>query len=123
YDSQATLALACQFTLQGIPCVYYGTEQGLSGHGDRPEYVREALWGKTDGFDPHQPFYRTIRQLSALRLKHSPLRYGRQYFRPISGDGANFGFSSYTSGVLAYSRLLSDLEVVVVANTDIQNAW
>lgn len=123
YDSQATLALACLFTLQGIPCIYYGTEQGLCGRGDRPEYVREALWGKADGFDPHQPFYRTIQQLSAIRSKHPALRYGRQYFRPISGDGANFGFSNYTSGVLAYSRLLFDLEVVVIANTDIQNAW
>lgn len=123
YDSQTTLALACLFTLQGIPCVYYGTEQGLSGHGDRPEYVREALWGKTDAFDEHHPFHRTIRQLSSIRSKQPALRYGRQYFRPISGDGANFGFSHYASGVLAYSRLLSDLEVVVIANTDIQNAW
>jgi glycosidase len=123
YDDQATLALACLFTLQGIPCVYYGTEQGLCGHGDRPEYVREALWGKANAFDPHHPFYRTIQQLSAIRSKQPALRYGRQYFRPISGDGANFGFSNYTSGVLAYSRVLSDLEAVVIANTDNQSAW
>ncbi len=123
YDGQTTLALACLFTLQGIPCLYYGTEQGLSGRGDRPEYVREALWGKEKAFDVHHPFYRTIQQLSAIRLKKPSLRYGRQYFRPISGDGVNFGISNYPNGVLAYSRVLSDLETVVVANTSTQDGW
>jgi glycosidase len=28
FDGQVTAALACLFSLQGIPCVYYGTEQG-----------------------------------------------------------------------------------------------
>src|SRR3712207_4966730 len=34
YDDQVSLAAACLFSLQGIPCLYYGTEQGLSGRGD-----------------------------------------------------------------------------------------
>jgi len=123
YDDQVTLALTCLFTLQGIPCLYYGTEQGLSGHGDRPEYLREALWGKDNAFDHHHHFYRTIRQLSELRTKQSSLRYGRQYFRPVSGDHVNFGFSNYPNGILAYSRVLSDLEVVVVANINIKDGW
>jgi glycosidase len=123
YDDQVTLALACMFTLQGIPCLYYGTEQGLSGSGDRPEYVREALWGKENAFDQYHPFYRTIQQLSEIRSKRPVLRYGRQYFRPVSGDGVNFGISNYANGILAYSRVLSDLEAVVIANTNIWNGW
>jgi glycosidase len=123
YDDQVTLALTCLFTLQGIPCLYYGTEQGLSGQGDKPEYVREALWGKANAFDQRHPFYHTIRRLSAIRVKQPSLRYGRQYFRQVSGNGVDFGISTYTNGVLAYSRMLADLETVVVANTDIQNAW
>src|SRR5262249_54136537 len=123
YDDQTTLALACLFSLQGIPSVYYGTEQGLNGHGDRPEYVREALWGKENAFDSYHPFYRTIHQLSIVRMRQPSLRYGRQYFRPISGNGVNFGVSSYPNGVVAFSRLLADLETVVIANTDIDNAW
>jgi glycosidase len=43
YDDQVTLGLACLYSLPGIPCLYYGTEQGLSGHGT-DEAVREALW-------------------------------------------------------------------------------
>jgi glycosidase len=123
FDDQVTLALACLFTLQGIPSIYYGTEQGLSGTGDRPEFVREALWGKDGAFDQHHPFYRTIQQLSELRSKRPVLRYGRQYFRPVSGDGVNFGISNYNNGILAYSRVLADLEAVVVANTNIKDGW
>ena len=44
------------------------------------------------------------------------MRYGRFYFRQLSGDGASFGFSSFTPGVLAFSRILNDREIVVVAN-------
>ncbi len=123
YDDQVTLALACMFTLQGIPCLYYGTEQGLSGNGDRPEYVREALWGKANAFDQYHPFYRTIQQLSEIRLKRPVIRYGRQYFRQVSGDGVNFGISNYANGILAYSRVLSDLEAIVIANTNIRDGW
>jgi glycosidase len=123
YDDQVTLALTCLFTLQGIPCLYYGAEQGLSGSGDKPECVREALWGKENAFDQDHPFYRTIRQLSAIRLKRPSLCYGRQYFRQVSGDSVNFGVSNYTNGILAFSRVLADLETVVIANTNIQNGW
>lgn len=123
YDDQTTLALALLFCLQGIPCVYYGTEQGLAGRGGGMEAVREALWGKPGAFDPSHPFYRTIQALSALRHGRASLRYGRQYFRPISGDGGSFGFSSYAGGVLAFSRIMADLEVVVVANTHHAEGW
>jgi hypothetical protein len=41
------------------------------------------------------------------------------YFRPISGDGVNFGLSPFPHGVLAFSRILNDEEVVVVANTSV----
>ena len=43
FDDQVTLGLGCLYSLPGIPCLYYGTEQGLHGHGN-DEAVREALW-------------------------------------------------------------------------------
>ena len=45
------------------------------------------------------------------------LRYGRQYFRQVSGNGTDFGISAFPAGVLAFSRILNDQEVVVVAAT------
>ena len=69
------------------------------------------------------PFYRAARELSALRASQPALRYGRQYFRPVSGDGAHFGPSTFANGVLAFSRILNDQEVVVVANTNSAAGW
>jgi glycosidase len=123
---QVTLGLAVLFGLQGIPCVYYGTEQGLLGANDGAghpsldacESVREALWGRTPpAFDPGNPFYQQLQAIAGLRGSEAALRYGRLYFRQVSGDGLNFGPSRGAGGLIAFSRILADREVVVVANT------
>jgi len=118
YDGQVPAALACLLSLQGIPCVYYGTEQGLAGSGSANEAVREALWGKPGAFDETDPFYIALRDIAHVRAGNPALRYGRQYFRPISGDRQNFGVSTFAPGVLAFSRILSESESVVVVNTN-----
>ncbi len=120
YDDQVTLGLACLFCLPGIPCVYYGTEQGLHGVGTDPA-VREALWGGP-GFSQSGVYYQHITQIAAVRRSSPALRYGRFYFRPISGDQQQFGVSTFVNGTLAFSRILMDQEIVVVANTDAVNA-
>jgi glycosidase len=118
FDDQLTMGIACLFALQGIPCVYYGTEQGLHGIGSDDPAVREALWGKPGTpFDQSHPFYQGIQSVARVRAAHPALRYGRQYVRPISGDGNVFGTSPFAPGVLAFSRILSDEEVVVACNT------
>lgn len=116
FDSQVTMALACLFSLQGIPCVYYGTEQGLHGKGT-DEAVREALWGGP-GFDRSNAFYQAIKAIAGVRRTQPVLRYGRQYFRPISGDGQHFSISPFPGGVVAFSRILNDQEIIVAANTN-----
>ena len=123
YDDQVGLAVACLFALQGIPCLYYGTEQGLTGNGVTLEAVREALWGKPNAFDRQHPFYQAIKKMAQVRAQQPALRYGRQYFRPVAGDGVHFGFSFFPGGVLAFSRIVSDQEVVVIANTNAQMRW
>lgn len=117
FDPQVILGITVLFGLQGIPCLYYGTEQGLHGHGGSDQCVREALWGKPNAFDDNHPFYLAIKRLSKIRGSHPALRYGRLYFRPISGDGIHFGVSPFAPGVLAFSRILNNEEVLVVANT------
>jgi glycosidase len=117
FDDQVTLGLACLYALSGIPCLYYGTEQGLHGSGSDPA-VREALWGIAPGFSQSGFFYGHIRQIAAVRDAEPALRYGRLYFRPVSGDGKTFGISSFPAGVVAWSRILNDQEVVVAANTN-----
>jgi glycosidase len=120
FDPQVILGIAVLFGLQGIPCLYYGTEQGLHGRGNSDQFVREALWGKPLAFDVNHRFYKTIRRLSEIRDAQPDLRYGRLYFRPISGDGVHFGASPFAPGVLAFSRILNNQEVLVVANANTQ---
>ncbi|MBZ5724390.1 MAG: alpha-amylase [Acidobacteriia bacterium] len=114
FDDQVTLGLGCLYSLPGIPCLYYGTEQGLHGSGSDPA-VREALWGGP-GFQQGSFYYQQIAQLAAVRAAEPALRYGRFYFRPIAGDGQHFGISPFPQGILAFSRILMDQEVVVAAN-------
>ncbi len=123
---QILMGLAILFSLQGIPCVYYGTEQGLTGTINPDgttatgafECVREALWGKTPvAFDTANTFYVQITKLGRLRNSDTALKYGRLYFREVSGDKVNFGQSFGVGGLIAFSRVLYDREVVTVANT------
>jgi glycosidase len=114
FDDQVTMGLGCLYSLPGIPCLYYGTEQGLHGVGS-DLLVREALWGGP-GFQRESFYYKEISQLAQVRASIPALRYGRFYFRPISGDGRNFGVSTFPQGILAFSRILMDQEVVIAAN-------
>jgi glycosidase len=119
FDDQVTLGLGCLYSLPGIPCLYYGTEQGLHGSGSDVA-VREALWGGP-GFQQGSAYYKQISQLGKLRAEEPALRYGRFYFRPISGDGQHFGVSTFPEGILAFSRILMDQEVIVAANCSAQD--
>ncbi|MDD5697225.1 MAG: alpha-amylase family glycosyl hydrolase [Victivallaceae bacterium] len=123
YDPQLTLGIALLFALQGIPCIYYGTEQGLCGRGDSDQSVREALWGKLDAFDVNHPFFRDISAVIRLHAACPALRYGRQYFRPVAAPGGDFGISVYPNGVVAFSRILGDTEILIAANTQTENGW
>jgi glycosidase len=122
FAAQTKVALTCLMTMQGIPCLYYGTEQGLEGHGDRREYSRQALWGLTNAFDTQHEFYRLTKELTQLVKEEPALRYGRQYFRACSGDKQDFGYSPYPGGIIAFSRILNDREILVVANTSITSS-
>ncbi len=128
YSKQLSLAVGCLYCLQGIPCLYYGTEQGLKGteelydpnykQGGKVEHVREALWGKKPiAFDQENNVYKQIQAIARLRNKEPALRYGRQYFREVSGNNVDFSISKERGGILAFSRVLNDREVLVVANT------
>jgi glycosidase len=124
---QVLIGLAALFCLQGIPCLYYGTEQGLDGTKDPTgnpdtgtlESVREALWGKTPvAFDEKQFFYQQVSLIGKLRSGVAALQYGRLYFREVSGNKKDFGQSTGIGGILAFSRILYDSEILVVANTN-----
>jgi len=127
YPEQAVLVAGYLLTSQGVPCLYYGTEQGFDGGGDHDSYVRECMfggqWGAFDTtghhcFNPNHPIYRSIARIAAIRQAEPALRYGRQYFREISGNGRDFGYPLDGRCTLAYSRILDDQEILVAMNLE-----
>ncbi|MDB5141090.1 MAG: alpha amylase catalytic region [Mucilaginibacter sp.] len=119
FDDQVSLAFACLYCLPGIPALYYGIEQGLhGGDGQNDASVREALWGLFPAFPQNSKFYVELQQIASVRNAQPALRYGRFYFRPVSGDSFNFGISGLAGGILAWSRIVNDQEVLIVANTN-----
>jgi hypothetical protein len=70
--------------------------------------------------------YKELAKILALRKEKIALRRGRQYLRPISGDGLNFGLPEMIGGqirsVVPWSRIFGDKEMLLVINTDPQNA-
>lgn len=130
-------AIALNLATLGIPCVYYGTEQAFDGGkgmgNDR--YLRECMFGGPFGslqstgrhfFDESHAVYRQTAAIAAFRASRVELRRGRQYLRQISGDGVGFGYPRMIGGqlrsVVAWSRILSNRELLCAVNTDPDNA-
>ena len=128
--------MAVQLTTMGIPCLYYGSEQGFDS-GGRPNgsdlVLRENMFGGRFGglvtqnrhfFNEDGDLYRALAGLIDLRKRLLPLRRGRQALHQISGDGVNFGLPHRVGDAACglhwscWSRLFVDEEVLVAINTD-----
>ena len=135
-------ALALNAMTLGIPCIYYGTEQAFDGQGQgdgADRYIRECMFGGPFGafrsqgrhfFDERGFVYRELGKILKLREENLVLRRGRQYLRDISGDGINFGTPRMLGGrllsLVAWSRILDRVEMLLAINTDPDNprtAW
>ncbi len=121
------LAIGFLLTNLGIPCIYYGTEQGFDGGGDRDTFVRECMfggkWGAFDTvgfhfFNDHNAIYQGIAAIARVRAEQPALRYGREYFREVSGDGEHFSCPTDCKCTLAFSRVLDTDEVLIAINLD-----
>ena len=99
------LAVTLQFTLPGIPMVYYGDEVGLSG-GHDPDCRRAMIWDSSKQNSRHKNFYQKL-----IRLYRScqALKNGR--YQEVFVDDA--------SEILIFSRNDSQAEerkILVAAN-------
>ena len=105
--------LVFQLTSPGVPCIYYGTEQGFDGGSDPNcrEDMFDGQWefGPSLGnnFDQTAPLYRLIRKLNQFRRDLAPLRLGTLVVREVHS----------TPGIFAYSRQVAGQEVLVALNT------
>jgi glycosidase len=120
-DDQIIAGIGYLLCALGTPCIYYGTEQGFSGKGNDDAFIREAMF---DLDDPQKNFMnkdcRIYKEISKIAKEFSdlpPIRFGRMYFREISGNGNDFGLPQGNPCTLAFSRILAGQEVLVAYNT------
>ena len=122
-DEQVIAGVGYLICALGTPCIYYGTEQGFAGEGNGDEYIREAMFDLDDASksalnkDGH--IYKEIAAIAKVNQGHPALRFGRMYFRDVSGDGKSFGMPQEHPCTLAFARVLAKQEVVVAYNTSV----
>ena len=134
FSDLAFNVIATQLTTMGIPCIYYGSEQGFDS-GDRLSgsdiVLRENMFGGRFGshatqgrhfFDENGELYRALAALIELRKKLLPLRRGRQVLHQVSRDGVTFDvpYSSreQSRSLVSWSRLFIDQEVLVATTVN-----
>ncbi len=105
-------ALLFLFTEDGLPCVYYGTEQGFSGGNDPAN--REDLW--LSGYDQNHRHYRWIQKLASIRKAYPALTHGDLSIVWSSDRVAD----EPDAGIVAFERSGGDAQnayALVVINT------
>ena len=121
HDRQVIAGVGFLLCALGTPCIYYGTEQGFEGEGNGDEYIRESMFDLDDHgknyLNRDCSIYKEIGAIARVNQKSEPLRFGRMYFREISGNGHDFGLPQGHPCTLAFSRILADQEVLIAYNT------
>ena len=90
-------SLAALFTLPGLPCVYYGTEAGLTG-------ARQDMFGTPD---LEAPLAKFLRELIAFRKANPALSRGKLRLERVS----------HGPGLLAWSSTYKGRRLLCVFNT------
>ena len=98
------LASLIQFTVAGMPTVYYGDEVGMTGDDD-PDDRRTYPWADAGG-SPDLSLYASYRRLAALRKANPALTRGD--FRILVADDA--------TSTVAYGRKTAQRAALVVLN-------
>lgn len=97
------MAAALQFTLPGIPCIYYGDEAGMQGYGD--PFNRGCYpWGKED-----QDLISFFTNLGQMRVNHSLFA------------NASIFFWAGRKDFILYERSNGDESCIVAINLSSQN--
>jgi alpha-amylase len=118
FDSDGDLAalrnaLTLNMTAEGIPCLYYGTEQDF--HGGNDPANREVLW--TTGFPTTGVTFTHFKHLADLRKAYAALRQGATTVRWSTNDVA----SEDDAGIFAFERTGGDAGsqyALIVLNTN-----
>jgi glycosidase len=118
-DAQVIGMIGYVLCALGMPCLYYGTEQGFSGQGGDNQ-MREAMFDKTrpgtNLLNTACAIYQGIAAIAAVMRTDQALRFGRMYYRQISGNGIDFGLPFGTAYTLAFARIVYPAETLIAYN-------
>ena len=112
---QLRVSMGYLFTWDGIPCLYYGTEQGF--HGGVDPANREDMWRGNErdgypGFDETNPMFTQAQGWIALRKAREALRRGDVQIKwSVQQAGAR-----RDAGIFAFERASASDKVLVVLN-------
>lgn len=117
----------------GIPCIYYGTEQGFDGEGNAEKYIRESMFGGKYGafrtqnrsfFDQENDIYQEVKNLISIRNQELGLQMGRQYAREVILTEESFELANCEQDncleVVAWSRLFNREEYLLAINCNLE---
>ena len=96
-------AMALQFFLPGVPCIYYGDEVGLQGYKD-PFNRRCFPWGNED-----QELHAYVKRLGKVRKSIPNMKSGRTYF--VFNDE-----EIYDERIVGFTRQGEDLDYIIFVN-------
>ena len=130
-DAQVIAAVGFLLCAIGVPCIYYGTEQGFNGHSGDPShgdrFIREAMFAldntRQNFMNQQCKIYQEISRIAHLRKQLPALKFGQMYFREISSDGYSFGLPNKHPCILAFSRILVEQEVLFAYNTSTEQEY
>lgn len=108
-DDALRAALVYLLLRDGLPVLYYGTEQGFAGGNDPAN--REPLW--PSGYDEEHPLYQWTAAILEARQAHEALRRGDLTFRWTTDHTAE----EPDAGLLAVERATADDRALIVINT------
>ena len=99
-------ALAYLFTEDGIPCVYYGTEQDFAGGNDPSN--REPLWWS--GYATDGETFQLVARLARVRRAYGALTRGSFALRWVTDHVA----AEEDAGIVAFERVTRESEYALV---------
>ena len=120
YYDNLKLAYLFISTYPGIPCLYYGTEQGFDGYkldidyGDG--YVREDMWDGLFEFGPSLDDNFDTTHILFQFIKNVNEKINSEQYNFIrTGNFAELK-SDETAGIYAFSRYTTDSEAIIILN-------
>lgn len=117
-DLQLTGSVGLMLAFPGIPCIYYGTEQGFDGEGDADECIREAMFEAgtcLSALNRNSPLYREMSKLIRIRREHAALSYGELEVPEFLCRGED----EREADVVVFCRKLKEERILVVFNPSV----